>query len=499
MKKAITAVILLITVITNVFVFAADIAASSIKISISGNVMEIGETRKIIAEVNPLDAEVQFEYISNNPDVIMAAVGTVIAKSEGMATITVKIKGTELQDSVDITVVKKGQNSGSTDEKKEDTEGTVIKVSKITVRSKTLYLDKYETGQISCTVSPGNANNTKLLFKSSNTSVATVDEKGYVYAKKIGNTTITVSSEDGNATASVKVYVTDEEDEKEYDSTVRNINITYDGNTAKDKYEVMTTETIHFSTKVSPSSASKKVTWRSSDKKIATVDSNGKVTGIKKGTCTIYATSTVNSSRRDSITIVVTEYVKYPDSIKVIPPENAVYETGNSVQFTVSISPDYTTERRLIWEVQGGATVSQTGLVNIIDGGEIKVYAYSSDRKTVGEYKFDAKYSKNHFEYVGSTYNLTDTRAIELYFDCDVNQTSAVLGIFASRNETGNGEKVDVVVRVSGKKITVSPAESWPDGDVYLFIKGTVCDVQGNSLMRNYKYKLNIRGGRNVE
>ena len=430
MKKTITALVLIITVLSNLFVYAADTVVSSIKISVNENVMEIGETQKIITTIYPMESEAQLEYTSSSPNVVMAAVGTIIAKSEGIATVTVRVKGTEIQDSLEITVVK--QNADDISESAKDTS---VKVSKITVKSKTLYLEKYDTERLSYTVSPSNATNDKMIFKSSNTSVATVDEKGYIYAKKPGNTTITISAEDGNATATVKVYVTELENDEDYDSGLRNMYITYDDETAKDKYEVMATETIQFSVKASPTSASKKVTWRSSNKKIATVDSNGKVTGVKKGTCTIYATSAVNSSKRDSVSIVVTDYMKYPDSIKVIPSENAIFETGNSVQFTVDISPDYTTERHIIWEVLGGATITQSGLLKINDGGEIIVKAYSADRKTVGEYLINAVYNENHFEEIGSTYNLVNSRAIELYFDSHVNSASAVNAIFAAKRK----------------------------------------------------------------
>ena len=42
---------------------------------------------------------------------------------------------------------------------------------------------------------------------------------------------------------------------------------------------------------VKPANASKSVTWKSSDKKIATVTSKGVVKGLKKGTVKITATS----------------------------------------------------------------------------------------------------------------------------------------------------------------------------------------------------------------
>ena len=270
--------------------------------------------------------------------------------------------------------------------------------------------------------------------------------------------------------------------------------MTYDDEIVGNEFEVMENTTTQLSIKASPSSASKRVTWRSSNTRIATVDSNGRVKGVKKGTCTVYATSSVNSSKRDSVKIVVTDYVRYPDSISITPQENAVYETGNSVQFTASVHPEDTTEHDIIWKVTGGANISQNGLLQITDGGEITVKAYSSNHKTVGEYTFSAVYSTNHFSLVGSSYNLMNNRAIEMYFDTDVSSWSAMSNIFATTDESGNGEKIKISVKTDGKKISVSPVESWPEGDVYIFIKESLSDINGNRLGRNVKYKLNIRG-----
>lgn len=56
---------------------------------------------------------------------------------------------------------------------------------------------------------------------------------------------------------------------------------------------------------VKPSNASKKVTFKSSNKKIASVTSKGIITGVKKGTATITATSKVNKKAKAKITIKV--------------------------------------------------------------------------------------------------------------------------------------------------------------------------------------------------
>lgn len=495
MKRLILIVLSFVFLLSTIVVFAEDVKVESLKIGLDSTVMKVGETQKIIVSVTPTTSSPEFEYESDNPDVVTAAIGTLIAKSEGVANITVKVARTHIQDTVMITVSNKTQSDEPSGDDGADKE-EFIKVNKITPQNKYLYLERYETEHIVYSVYPKNATNTDVSFESSNTSVATVDNKGYVYGKKRGNATITIQSDDGGANTTVKVYVS-EEDEDNYDSTLRSIDIIYDNEVVKNKLELMEKTTLQLGIKPSPSSASKKVNWRSSNKKIATVDASGKVTGVKKGTCTIYATSTGNSSKRDSITVVVTDYVRYPDKITVTPQENAEFETEKTVSFTASLYPEDTTETDVIWDVSGGATITQNGVVTIIDGGEITVKAYSSNKKTVGEYKFNASYGHKHFDVIGGAYNLMHDKNIEMYFDADVSAYSATNNIFASCDASGNGERINLSVKTDGKKLTVAPKEQWPAGNVYVFIKGSLSDIHGNAIGKNMKYILNIRGNSN--
>jgi uncharacterized protein YjdB len=102
----------------------------------------------------------------------------------------------------------------------------------------------------------------KTTYTSSNTKVATVDSKGKVTAKKAGTTTITVKN--NGATAKVKI-------------TVKNP-------TAK---AAKSTIKVKGSTTIKVTGAVGKVTYKSSNKKIATVNSKGKVVAKKAGTVKI--------------------------------------------------------------------------------------------------------------------------------------------------------------------------------------------------------------------
>lgn len=81
-----------------------------------------------------------------------------------------------------------------------------------------------------------------------------------------------------------------------------------------------------------------------------------------------------------------------------------------------------------------------------------------------------------------------------MLFDNDVNGYSASTNIFATCDAFGNGERINVIVNTEGRKVSVSPAQEWPDGDIHIFIKGSLSDINGQNLGKYLKYKLNVRG-----
>ena len=88
---------------------------------------------------------------------------------------------------------------------------TKIKVSgvKITSSNNTLFLNKKSNNTLTLTaeVSPSNAANKNVTWSSSNQAVATVDSRGIVTPKSLGETKITVKTNDGGKTATYMVYV----------------------------------------------------------------------------------------------------------------------------------------------------------------------------------------------------------------------------------------------------------------------------------------------------
>ena len=84
---------------------------------------------------------------------------------------------------------------------------STVAVTGVSLNESTLNLSEGESRSLTATVAPDNATNKAVTWKSSNTGIATVDDNGKVTAVKEGSATITVSTADGNKTATCDVTV----------------------------------------------------------------------------------------------------------------------------------------------------------------------------------------------------------------------------------------------------------------------------------------------------
>ena len=90
-----------------------------------------------------------------------------------------------------------------------DVKGTVIyKVTDVSLDKTELTLTDGGSETLTATITPSNATNKNVTWSSNNTTVATVDNSGKVTAVGAGTAQITVTTEDGNKTATCAVTVT---------------------------------------------------------------------------------------------------------------------------------------------------------------------------------------------------------------------------------------------------------------------------------------------------
>ena len=84
---------------------------------------------------------------------------------------------------------------------------TSIKPTKVTLNCKTTTLNTGLTTTLIPTISPSNATNQNVTWKSSNTKIATINSEGLIKGIKAGKATITVTTVDGKKTAKCTVTV----------------------------------------------------------------------------------------------------------------------------------------------------------------------------------------------------------------------------------------------------------------------------------------------------
>ncbi|MDD5890327.1 MAG: bacterial Ig-like domain-containing protein, partial [Ruminococcus sp.] len=163
------------------------------------------------------------------------------------------------------------------------TEPTVNKVTKVSLSKNSVTLFNGKSFTVKATVTPNNATNKKLKWTTSNSKVAVVNSQGKINAKGRGTATIKVMALDGsNKYATIKVTVK---------QPVTSIKLNKKSATLKVKGNAKQ-KTVTLKATVNPKNANvKSVKWTTSKSKIATVNSKGKVTAKKKGTCFIYATA----------------------------------------------------------------------------------------------------------------------------------------------------------------------------------------------------------------
>ena len=141
-------------------------------------------------------------------------------------------------------------------------------------------------------------------------------------------------------------------------------------------------ETAQLTAEVTPSYAdNKRVTWQSSDEKVATVDENGKVTAVGNGTATITATSVSGS-----YTATVSVTVKIPVEIQKLTIEaekETLTKIGESTELKVKIEPENADLQKLIWKSDNEkvAIVNENGKVTAVGNGTAEITVTTEDGK----------------------------------------------------------------------------------------------------------------------
>lgn len=305
-----------------------------------------GKSEALRVSVLPSDAtNKKVTWTSSDESVAtVSQSGVVTALTPGNTTITVTSHNGGYSSSCNITVY--------------------IAVTGIKLNATSVKLPKGQKRILNATVTPSNAENTEVIWSTSNKNVVTVNEAGQITGKAKGTAKVTAKTVDGGLVASCVVEVVQLVTSVKLDYT----SITIDA--GKSKTVTATT---------SPSTASDRtVKWTSSNKKVATVSSKGVIKAVGAGSATITATSADGNAKA-----YCKVKVNQPTTGVTISPTKATVRIGEIKAITATVKPADATNPRVSWTSsdESIAVVDSNGVVKGIKAGKITVTVTTASGK----------------------------------------------------------------------------------------------------------------------
>lgn len=206
---------------------------------------------------------------------------------------------------------------------------------------------------LSAVAQPEGKTDGRLVWSSSDGSVASVDEEGVVSGKSKGEAVITVTAVDGGYTAECRVRVYQPVTELRMDNRSMTVN---------------TGEDIQLTATILPYDAdNKSIVWSSDNPDVADVNGKGVVTGVKAGQTVIRATSE-DEGISDFCVVTVNQPVT---GVSLSKSEISFSKIGDAEQLVASVQPADATNKELNWS-------SSDESVAIVSNGRVLCSGYGS-------------------------------------------------------------------------------------------------------------------------
>ena len=307
--------------------------------------LEKGTGKRLFVFYNPSDStETDVVWSSSDDDVASVDnYGNVKANNPGTATITVTSVDTNKTATCIVSVF--------------------IPVENVVLDQENLTLAKGSEKRLQATVSPSNATDKSIEWKSSDENIATVDQDGVVTAVGQGQAIITATSVDGGFSSSCNVTVF---------IPVTGITLT------RNEVVIVEGKTESLSATIQPLDATdKNIEWSSSDNEIVSVDQDGLITAITPGKAVITATSS-EGGHQASCEVEVLTAIK---GISLNQNELSLPE-GKSTKIIAYVEPEDAYDKTVIWESSDDSivTVDQNGTITAKKAGTAEISAYTADR-----------------------------------------------------------------------------------------------------------------------
>ena len=284
---------------------------TSVKLSEESLDLGIGEMHELTAEVLPANAEnKEVSWSSSDKTVASVENGKVYALNAGTAVITVTTADGNKTAQCTVTVSKIDAESVSF------TAPESIKVGELT--------------DLDPVFVPANTTNRNVVWSTSDSSIAVVDEDGVVKGIKAGTVTITMTAEESGLSYAKEITVI---------QPVKKIVL------SSSEEILLVDDSMQLEAEVLPEDASNKnIVWSSDHEEIASVDEDGVVYALQEGKAVITAASEDGNAKASCIITVMSNemypgiYIKglessYTYTGSAIKPEFDVYD--NSVNLTI--------------------------------------------------------------------------------------------------------------------------------------------------------------------
>lgn len=275
----------------------------SLDITNSGEItLRVGHSQQIKVKTEPADTEYALSYVSGDTSVATVSLdGKVTAVKNGKTEITVS--SGELSDTITVNV------------KKDIIESLDVSLA-------ALSLDGGEEQKIDAKLTPADAKDVKLSWKSADTDVATVDKNGVVKGVNTGETTITLTDSVTGLSKDITV-------------TVNGLELPESMKFDKDSVTVEVGDVYNSVLKFTPEDITYTgAIYYTSDSSVASVTNEGVITAKSAGNCTIEA------YYENDYRLVATMEVTVIDPFPITSKETTAPETPSPETTTPDTEPE---------------------------------------------------------------------------------------------------------------------------------------------------------------
>lgn len=283
-------IIMCAILVTLIFTGNNGDSIKGLEITNSGDItLRVGHSEQLKTKTEPSDTEYALSYVSADTSVATVSLdGKITGVSDGKTEITVS--SGELSDSI-IVIVKKDI------------------IEKLDVTLAALSLDGGEEQKVTAKLTPSDAKDVSLSWKSADTEVATVDKDGNIKGVNTGETIVTVTDSVTGLSKDISVTVNGLElpDSMEFDkkSVTLEVGEVYNSVLKFTPEDITHTSAIYYT----------------SDSSVASVTNEGVITAKSEGSCTIEA------YYENDFRLVATMEVNIIDPYVITQPETTVPET----------------------------------------------------------------------------------------------------------------------------------------------------------------------------